>query len=114
MTISHFHNFPVPLRAPDLKRSELERMGDLAKLLPMWPAELADRSLHGRRRMIWRLTKALRLERQRGRAGHWTYRLARHAQLVKILSEEREALKMFERAAPRAQTKNSPPMREPF
>ena len=97
MPISHFHNFPVLPKRPNLKRSEKERLGDLAKLLPMWPAELGDRSLAGRLRIVQRLRRALREERRRGRAGHWNYRLARHAQLVNILNEEREALEALER-----------------
>ena len=113
MPISHFHNFPLQAKASIRKRSDPERLSDLAKLLPMWPAELADRSLEGRRRIVQRLRRALREERKRGQAGHWTYRLARHAQLVRILSEESAALKEREGAAWTA-TKNGPPKSEPL
>lgn len=34
------------------------------------------------------MRRALRLERQRGRAGHWAYDLARHAQLLRAYRSE--------------------------
>jgi len=46
---------------------------------------------------IARLRSALRRERARGRAGHWTYDLARHLSLAHQL---REAENSFRRAAP--------------
>lgn len=63
-----------------LRRYDRER--DLPKLTPLWPAEIADRSVAGRARLLARLRRALRDERRRGLAGHWTYDLARHAQLA--------------------------------
>lgn len=54
----------------------------LAALVPLWPEELADRSVAGRLRLLGRLRRALRLERQRGIAGHWSYDLARHRRLL--------------------------------
>jgi len=60
-----------------------ERRRELAKLLPLWPHELSDESPAGRRRLVRELRKALRAERRRGVAGHWTYDLARHAQLLR-------------------------------
>lgn len=59
-----------------------DRERDLPRLTSVWPAELADRSHQGRARLVGRLRRALREERQRGLAGHWTYDLARHAQLL--------------------------------
>jgi hypothetical protein len=54
-----------------------------ANLLPLWPHEFNDPSLPGRRRRIELLRRALRAERQRGLAGHWTYDLARHWGLLR-------------------------------
>ncbi|MBL8564799.1 MAG: hypothetical protein JNM89_03680 [Hyphomicrobiaceae bacterium] len=54
----------------------------MPRLTSLWPAELADRTRQGRARLVGRLRRALREERQRGLAGHWTYDLARHAQLL--------------------------------
>jgi hypothetical protein len=56
----------------------------------MWPCETADRSEAGRLRILARLRKALREERQRGIAGHWTYDLARHHQLLMAYRAEVE------------------------
>ena len=54
-----------------------------AQLLPLWPRELADKTLAGRGKRVALLRKALRAERQRGLAGHWTYDLARHWGLLR-------------------------------
>ena len=60
----------------------------LMRLLPLWPHEMADRSVTGRRRILALLHRALRAELQRGLAGHWTYDLSRHAQLLAIYRQE--------------------------
>ena len=56
---------------------------DRSALLPMWPHELGDMSLAGRRTRIAVLRRTLRAERQRGVSGHWTYDLARHWALLR-------------------------------
>jgi hypothetical protein len=61
-----------------------DRRSELPRILPLWPHELADESLEGRRNVVCKLRRALRAERRRGIAGHWTYDLARHAELVRI------------------------------
>ena len=71
------------------------RATDLARLLPLWPAELADGSIVGRTRLVRMLERALRAERQRGVGGHWAYDLSRHAQLMWALRAERAALKVL-------------------
>ena len=73
-----------------------ERIRDLARLLPLWPHELADTSTAGRRRIVALMERALRAERRRGRAGHWAYDLGRHAALFRALTRERVALKAAE------------------
>jgi hypothetical protein len=78
-------------------QSDSARREDLARLLPLWPVELADLSIAGRRRIIARLERALRAERKRGIAGHWAYDLARHAALVKNWKSESAALREIER-----------------
>jgi hypothetical protein len=60
----------------------------LGRLLPLWPHELEDQSLPARLRIIARLRKALRAERRRGLAGHWTYDLARHIELLLLYRAE--------------------------
>ncbi len=64
----------------------------LARLLPLMPKDLADNSVAGQRRIVARLARALRAERNRGRAGHWTYDLNRHIALTQAYAAERQAL----------------------
>jgi hypothetical protein len=78
------------------QRPDLERRGELSRLLPLWPAQIDDLSLQGRRRIIATLERALRTERKRGKAGHWAYDLARHAALVKNWKNECAALRVIE------------------
>lgn len=65
-----------------------DRARDLPHLLPLWPSEIADQSLQGRERIIQRMRRALRQERCRGLAGHWTYDLARHSALLRAYKHE--------------------------
>jgi len=65
-----------------------ERGRDLPKLLPLWEWELATPSEAEHARLLARLRRALRAERQRGLSGHWTYDLARHAQLLRAYRAE--------------------------
>ena len=62
----------------------------LAQLLPLWPHELNDMTPSGRERRIALLRKALRAERRRGLAGHWTYDLGRHSALLHCYKREVE------------------------
>lgn len=64
----------------------------LARLIPVGPEEIADTSRAGRLRVLRRLLAALRGERMRGRAGHWSYSLDRHLGLVQAVAAERRAL----------------------
>jgi len=64
---------------------------DDVRLLPVWPKDLRDRTLAGRRKLISIIERELRKERQRGIAGARTYDVARHAKLVRLLKEERRS-----------------------
>jgi len=75
-----------------LRKSEAIPADDAARFLPLWPQELSDRSCEGRKRLISVIERALREERQCGRAGDWAYDLARHAALYRMLKQERAAL----------------------
>jgi hypothetical protein len=57
---------------------------ELAAILSLWPHELADESPRGRWLVLARLRRALRAERRRGIAGHWTYDLSRHVELLRL------------------------------
>ena len=61
-----------------------DRRTELAHILPLWPHELEDQTPQGRVRVLAKLRSALRAERRRGVAGHWTYDLARHAELLRV------------------------------
>ncbi len=78
----------VPTKPP------YDRTAQLPKLIGLWPHELADTSEAGTARVVALLRKALRGERQRGLAGHWTYDLNRHLALIEALREERDRLKI--------------------
>ncbi len=72
-------------------------MSELARLVPLWPSQLEDVSVAGRQRLVSHLSRALRLERQRGKRGHWAYDLSRHAALHRALNRERADLKSASR-----------------
>lgn len=73
---------------------------DAGSVLPLWPDELADRTKAGRLRLLALLRQALRTERGRGRAGHWTYNLTRHAALYAAYVDEVDAYVAVFGAAP--------------
>jgi hypothetical protein len=79
-------SWPTPNRdtSSHLSSRPYDRRVELPRILPLWPHELADESLEGRRHIVRKLRRALRAERRRGVAGHWTYDLARHAELLRI------------------------------
>ena len=68
------------------------RQRHLPRVLPIGPDELGDLSESGRRSILRRLARALRAERNRGRAGHWTYDLNRHVALAQAYAAERRLL----------------------
>jgi hypothetical protein len=70
------------------RSADYERARDLPKLLPLWAWELKTPSKAEHARLLARLRRALRAERQRGLGGHWTYDLARHAQLLRAYRAE--------------------------
>jgi len=71
-----------------------DRARHLPRLLPIGPDELADEGIVARGRIVARLARALRAERNRGRAGHWTYDLNRHIALRQAYAAERAELSL--------------------
>lgn len=69
--------------------SAYDRERDLRRLIHATAAELSDQSPGARRAILARLARALRAERNRGRAGHWTYDLNRHIALRQAYEAER-------------------------
>lgn len=64
------------------------RSRDLPKLVPLWPEDLQTRNSSEHARLLAKLRRALRAERKRGLDGHWSYDLARHAQLLSAYRAE--------------------------
>ena len=80
----------APLR-PECRRP-YDRRRELPRVLPLWPHELEDDSPDNRRRILAKLRRALRAERSRGIAGHWTYDLCRHVELLRVYRLEKERI----------------------
>lgn len=74
---------PMPLGRRASARP-YDRRTELPRILPLWPHEVDDETPEGRRKIVCKLRRALRAERRRGVSGHWTYDLARHAELLRI------------------------------
>ena len=89
---------PPPTAIPAIPAIEVwDRNRMLPRLIPVGPDELADDSREGRLAILRRLTTALRGERVRGRAGHWSYSLDRHIGLVQASAAERRLLAAIDR-----------------
>ena len=73
------------------------RPRDLPKLIALWPHELEDDSQDGIFRVLAKLRHALRAERRRGLAGHWSYDLNRHLGLLGAYKGELAALRASRR-----------------
>ncbi len=99
MKIFSHHGFEPP-GGPTGYRDGEHRTRELSRLLPLWPADIGDGSLDGRRRLVSLLERALRAERVRGQSGHWAYDLSRHAALHRAWRIECDALRA-DRNAPR-------------
>ena len=69
-----------------------ERSRHLPRLIPVGPDTLDDDGDGARRVILARLSRAIRAERCRGRAGHWSYDLNRHVGLCQAYVAERRML----------------------
>jgi hypothetical protein len=88
------------LNLPDDGRT-YDRKRDLPRLLPLWPSELDAMDLAAHARLMARMRRALRAERQRGIGGHWAYDLARHAALLRAYRAETSDFLRRQSAEPR-------------
>ncbi len=95
------------IRAVRPPRPIRDRRSALSRVLALWPHELDDMSAAGRLNVVARLRRALRAERRRSLAGHWTYDLARHVELLHLYRQELASL----RAAGLAGAPSQPPPR---
>ena len=85
------------LRGPRAGTSAYQRGRALPRLLPVSEGDVAANDAHAARALVARLARALRAERQRGRAGHWSYDLNRHIALAQALDAERRRLERLSR-----------------
>jgi hypothetical protein len=69
-----------------------DRSHMLPRLLPVSPDDIVGAEPESTRRIVLMLACALRVERARGRAGHWTYDLNRHIGLLQAMKAERQSL----------------------
>lgn len=69
------------------------REKDLPRLTGLWPGEITSTDMKSRERIVAILKNALRLERQRGKSGHWCYDINRHLALKHALTQETAELK---------------------
>lgn len=69
-----------------------DRARHLPRLIPIEAGQLTDDGPDVQRGIVSRLARALRAERTRGRAGHWTYDLNRHIALRQAYAAERRRL----------------------
>jgi Family of unknown function (DUF6477) len=69
-----------------------QRGRHLPHLIPIAMDRLADLNIDSHRSIVTKLARALRAERSRGRAGHWTYDLNRHIALLQAYEAERRLL----------------------
>ncbi|WP_156150731.1 hypothetical protein [Hyphomicrobium sp. 99] len=83
---------PGNARRVNARNSESSCARDALRLLPLWPRDLGNRTLEGRKKLVAVIERELRKERQRGIAGNAAYDVARHAKLVRLLKDERQSL----------------------
>jgi hypothetical protein len=76
------------IRAIRPERPAYDRCAALGRVLALWPHEINDHTATGRQNILAKLRRALRAERRRGIAGHWTYDLARHIELLHVYRQE--------------------------
>lgn len=97
-----FHPRPLPIPAEIIERGAglYVRGRILPRLLPVGLADMEPDGVAVTLRICRMLARALRSERNRGRAGHWTYSLDRHMGLAQALRAERRHLDALRRSQP--------------
>ncbi len=93
---------PADTWSGNRRNSESSSQEDALRCLPIWPKDLNDRSLAGRRNLVAIIEREVRKERRLGLARHRSYDIARHAKLAQLLKDERRQLLMLDRAECRA------------
>lgn len=70
------------------------RSWDPPRLLALWPHEIEDQTAEGGAHLLAKLRRALRTERRRARANHWSYDLNRHFGLLSAYQGELAKLRL--------------------
>ncbi|MCB1528287.1 MAG: hypothetical protein KDJ45_11360 [Hyphomicrobiaceae bacterium] len=91
-------------------RADYERRRDLPRLIAVWPHEIESDDDAVRVIIMRKLRAALRAERQRGLAGHWTYDVTRHAQLARAYRNE--LTRLGGKGPSKGETRNKPRVRQ--
>jgi hypothetical protein len=81
------------------RRRNYRREQALPRLLPLIRRGERESEFAFTHTIVANLERAVRAERQRGRAGHWTYDLNRHAALNQALMAEKQHLMQLMHAA---------------
>ncbi|MHB2169721.1 DUF6477 family protein [Alsobacter sp. R-9] len=68
------------------------REATLMRVLPRATLDLPEAEPRRTALILLRIARALRAERRLGRAGHWTYDIARHVALAQAFAAERRTL----------------------
>ncbi|RIA55415.1 hypothetical protein [Dichotomicrobium thermohalophilum] len=95
-------------RAPALFAADA-RTRRLARLVPLWPSEIESTDPADAERVVAALERALRGERKRGRAGHWSYDVNRHMALTRALQDERARLAALRRQGTKSERTGTRP-----
>lgn len=91
-----------------MARIAYDRKRDLPRLMPVWPDDLADKSLAGRTRILAQLEHYARGLRAAALVNAWHYDLARHRQVLAALEHERRELLAMEDTDADTDTHESP------
>lgn len=85
----------------------------LAFLIPAGQGEIAVSNEAPGRKLLLQLARALRSERSRGRAGHWTYDLNRHIGLAQAYRAEKQRLEIYRKGAKNRAARKDDPVKPP-
>lgn len=107
------------MRAPDLEtiitsgEAAYGRARILPRLIPVSVDTAALDDLATAERIVGLLQRAVRSERTKGRAGHWTYDLNRHLGLIQALRAETATLRLLRKRRARASVRPPAPAESP-
>jgi hypothetical protein len=91
--VSKQHRYlPTDAWSGGRRNSESISPENVLRCLPVWPKDLSDRSVEGRKSLIAIIEREVRKERRLSLALNRCYDIARHAKLAQLLKDERREL----------------------